>query len=284
MALQLAADWDGAASRVRLTLSGAVGSTWATFSARLSGTTVWTIVRGGEQVPLTAGNAAIFDYEFPVSADEPLLLGPDTLLGPGVLLSGSSAEYRAVTDASGTVSAVSATDLTNQVWLKFPGYPFQNRRVVMVGRSAVSRSGRSALLPIASSVLGTSVGEFMSGRELSLTVRTETWSEYQALDTALSIGALVLLHGDQARMGLPNVYGVITGVDSRPVGRTHGRARHTEVTLTEVRRPHHAYAAALGSWTTVLDHFATFETLFNAYPTCAELLELEGSGGEVIVP
>lgn len=284
MPLTLTAEWDGAVSRVRLAVAGAAGSTWATFRVRLAGTTAWTIVRGGEEVPVTAGHAVLYDYEFPVSTDDPLLLSEDLLLGPETLLAGSTAEYQVETDASGTVTVVSATDLTNQAWLKFPAYPFRNRKVVVVGRSGVSRSGRSSLIPVASSVLGVSVGEYMSGRELSVTVRTESWQEYESLDTALSLGSIVLLHGDQPRLGLPNIYGVVTAVESNPVGRVHGRARHTQISLTEVARPHHAYAAVVASFATVLDGYDSFEELRTAYDSYAELLELEGSAADVVVP
>lgn len=283
MPLLLNAYWDGAASRVRLSVSGATGSTWATFRVRLSGTLTWTIVRGGERVPTTAGHAVVYDYEFPVSTDDPLLLGDDTLLGPETLLGGSTAEYQVETDASGTVTAVSATDLSDQVWLKFPAYPFRNRRVVVVGRSGISRSGRSSLITVASSVLGVSVGEYMSGREMSLTVRTESWHEYELLDEALSLGSIVLLHGDQVRLGLPNIYGVVTSVDSSPVGRAHGRARHTQITLSEVARPFHAYAAVIASFATVLDGYDSFQTLLDTYESFGQLLELEGSTADLVV-
>lgn len=284
MATELTAEWDALASRVRLSLAGAFGSDWATFQSRLAGTREWTTVRGGEEVPLSGGTTALFDYEFPVSVDEPTLLGPDLLLGPELLLAGSVAEYQAITHASGTVTAVSATDLTNQVWLKFPGYPYRNRRVVMVGRGTISRSSRTSQIAIASSVLGTAVGEFMSGRTFSLTVRTETWQDYSELDTALSLGSILLLHGDQPRMGLPNIYGVVTDVQSGPVGRVHGRARHTEITLSEVARPHHAYSSAIGSWSSLLLHFDDWQGVLDGYDSWGEVLELEGSPADVVVP
>lgn len=284
MAASLTTTWEGGSSRVRVQLAGAVSAIWATFQVRLVGTTTWTTVRGGHEVALVSGNATVFDYEFPSSDIDPLLLGDDTLLGEDTLPSGSYAEYRAVLSTTATVTDQCLTDLGNQTWLKFPAYPYRNRRVTVVGRGSVSRQGRSSLIPVASSVLGTTVGEFMSGRTMALTVRTETWPAYVELDEALSLGSIVLLHADQARLGLPNCYAVITRVDSQPVGAVRSRARHTDIELAEVGRPHYAYAAAPASLGTLLDNYATFQELFDQYESFGQLLELEGSGVDVVVP
>ncbi|MDN5929491.1 MAG: hypothetical protein L0I24_00230 [Pseudonocardia sp.] len=70
MAAALSATFEPTESRVRLELTGADGSTLATFYRRRGATTLYDIVRGGFQVAVSGGSsAAVFDYEFPAGAD-----------------------------------------------------------------------------------------------------------------------------------------------------------------------------------------------------------------------
>lgn len=286
MTATLTATWDEERSRVRLDLTGATSAATATFSSRLSGTNTWTIVRGGFEVSVTDGaTRTVDDYEFPGSTDAAaLLLGDDLLLGPDVLTGGSTVEYKAVTDNSLTATTSCGTDLYQQVWLKFPGYPQLNRQVTVVGRSAVTRKSRGQVLPIIATGSPAAVGEHMTGRGYTITMRTETWPEFRELDTALALGSVVFIHGDDAALGLPSLYAVVDSYSSAPVGRAHGRTRHTEIDLIEVGRPNYYYAGAVATLATLLDAYDTLADLLAAYDTLADLRNLEGVEADVIVP
>lgn len=286
MTATLTATWDEERSRVRLDLTGATAAATATFSSRLGGTNTWTVVRGAFEVPVTDGETrTVDDYEFPVSTDYPaLLLGDDLLLGPDTLTGGSTAEYKVVTDNDLTATTSCGTDLYDQTWLKFPGYPQLNRQITVVGRSAVTRQSRSQVLPIIATGSPAAVGEHMTSRGYSLTLRTTSWPDYRELDTALALGSVVFIHADDGALGLPSVYAVVDGYSSAPVGKMHGRVRHTELNLVEVGRPNYYYAGAVATLATLLDAYDTLADLLAAYDTLAQLRELEGVAADVIVP
>lgn len=281
----LTATFERASSRVRLKLEGAATATKATFYGRLTGSSTWYIVRGAFELTVTAGETrSVFDYEFPSTFTDPTLLGEDVLLGEELLLGGTTVDYKAVLDVGGTITASSpGVDLQQQTWLKFPAYPGRNRRLTVVGRSSVQRNARGNLLPVIGTTPGVAVQEFMTGRTFTVTARTTTWLDYKALDAALAIGGIVHLHADEPALGVPNVYAVVQGITSDPVGRAHGRTRHTEIELAEVSRPHYFYAPAAATCQTVLDAYDTCADLLAAYETCSELLEIEGATEDVIV-
>lgn len=285
MTATLAAEFEALSSRVRLKLVDGGSATTATFYGRLTGTSEWYVVRGGAELAVSSGETrTVYDYEFPSTFTDPTLLGPDVLLGEELLLGGTTVDYKAVLDVGGTILAPpEAVDIQRQAWLKFPAYPGRNRRITVVGRSAVERSGRGALISLVSTTPGVAVQEFMTGRSYSLTVRTESWLAYKELDASLSVGGIVFLHADEPRLGVPNIYAVVQGVSSSPVGRTLGRTRHTQIELTEVSRPHFYYAPAGVTCQMVVDNYATCALVLAAYQTCSDLLELSGATSDVVV-
>ena len=265
----LTATFDSGESRVRLELTGATSATTATYYRRLQGASTYDVVRGAAAVPVTSGTAiVVFDHEFP--AGNP---------------AATTVEYRTITNNSIDTTTTVAVDLSDQVWLKFPGFPFLNRPLTVVGRSKVTRASRGDLVPVVTARAAVAVQEFMAGRAYSVVVRTTTWSEFAELDAALALGGVVFLHGDEARLGLPSMFAVVTTHESEPGPKTHTEIRYTTIGLSEVAVPGYLYAGSVGTWQTLLSSYATWQLVLDepTFTTWSTLLELEGSASDVIV-
>lgn len=257
-------------SRVSLAATALGAATWATFLSRRAGTSAWTVVRGGYRVPVAFGVVIgpLYDYEFPVADELP-----------------GTVEYR-MEPSTGTAEQTSAScSVAGQCWLKFCGFPFLNRRITVTDRAGVARDARGQLLEVVAQRAGIAVQEVMSGQTTEITARTTTWAEWRSLDAALSIGSIIYLHPDEAKLGVPAMYATLTSVKSDPGPRRRAgyQVRYTRLALAECARPGYAYAGSVGTWQTVLNTFSTWQGLLDAYPTWQQVLTLQGSAADVVV-
>lgn len=265
--MTLSATFQPADSRVLLQATSLGAVTLATFWSRLSGTLTWTQVRGAIDVPVAGGTSApVLDYEFPVTGS-----------------TAATVEY-AVTAAGGVDQrATVSVSVADECWLKFPGFPFLNLPLQVIEPGTISRNSRGSLLPIASARGALAVQEFMSGRGISFTVRTTTWADYVDLDAALSLGSIVFLHADEARLGLPAMYGVVNRLTSDKAARRHGETRYTVIGVDEVAKPSPFYAGAVGTWQSVLTGYDDWDEVATTYSSWNDLLLIEGSPSDVVV-
>lgn len=267
--MAVTAVFESTQSRVRLGASGLGAATWATFWSRRAGAATWNVVRGAWRLPVTGGVAPThYDPEFPVVESLP-----------------GSVQYLMQSSAGASEQTSVTCSVVDQCWLKFPGFPFLNRRLVVTDRGSVGRDSRGSLLPIVSQRAGIAVQEHMSGLSAELTVRTDTWQQWRDLDAAVSLGAIVWLHADEAALGVPAMYATVSSVKSEPGPRRGGgsQRRYTSLTLTQCATPGYLYAGSVGTWATVLNSHATWQGLLDTYPTWLEVAAVQGSAADVVV-
>jgi hypothetical protein len=266
----LVATHDATLSRVRLASTGWAGPDLTVrYYVRPSGAAAWTTVRGSDAVPVSGGVALIaYDYEFPWS-------------GTGV----GHVDYAAYSSVTNTwaYALTTSVDITATAWLKVPGYPSLNRKINPSRIGDTQREGRYSLIPIVASTRPGSTVDTMSGQSTEITIPTETWAEYKALDTLLKVGGVLFLHSDEEDLGIPSMYAVVRRMRVRLTPKTHSPRRRLDVDLEEVATPHYAYAGAVGTWQSVLTQYATWQDVLNAYPTWLDLAQIVGGPGDVVV-
>lgn len=270
MVAALTATHDATLSRVRLASTGWTGSDLTVrYQVRATGSSAWTVVRGSDAVPVSGGTALIaYDYEFPWS-------------GTGI----GNIDYAVYSVATNTWAYAlnTAVDITAAAWLKIPGYPSLNKKINPVGLGETAREGRGEIIPIIASTRPAAAIDTMSGQTTSITIPTETWAEYKALDTLLKVGGVVLLHSDEEDLGIPTMYAMVSRMRVRLTKKAHSPKRLIDIELTEVATPHYAYAGAVGTWQSVLNQYATWQDVLNAYPTWLDLAQIVGGPADVVV-
>jgi hypothetical protein len=265
--MAFAATFEAADSRVRLQVTGETLSFSVTFMKRITGTTSWDIVRGGFGVVVTGGTSPpLYDVEFPA--------GPNPT---------QSTDYRASLSSGTTLDVTVSTSIAAQAWLKFIGFPYLNRQITITDYTPITRSGRSALHQVVATRTAVAVQDYMAARRVEIEVRTDTWSDWVALDNALSAGGIVFLHADEADLGLPNLYAVVSSTSTDRGGRHSSARKYTRITLDEVTKPQYLYAGAIGTYQSVITNHPDYTDVATDYATYGDLLEIEGSAADVIV-
>lgn len=266
----ISATFDATLSRVTLQSSGWGGSDLAVrYYVRVAGASSWETVRGAQAVPVSGGSAVtVYDYEFPWSGT-----------GAGSV---DYAVYSAATD-TWAYALATAVSITATAWLKVVGYPTLNRKINPVDVSDVVRGGRNDLIPIIAQTAPAATADVMGGRSYSFVVPTTTWAEYKAIDDLLRVGGIVMLHADEADLGLPTMYAVVDRMVARRTGKTNGPKKRIELQLVEVAKPHYAYAGSVGTYQSVLNQHATYQSVLDTYPTYLALAQIVGSPADVVV-
>lgn len=270
MASVLTATFDPANSRVLLTGTGLGAATSCSMFSRVFTTSTFNRVRGTQNVPVTGGVAQlVYDYEFPANGNVPVTV-----------------EY-IMTDNLAVQSNVPTVvvDVVGDSWMKLPGFPFLNQLVQIVAHYGdVQRANRGVLLPTIANRRPLAIQEFMSGFAFDITIKTTTFAQWQILDTALSLGAVLFFHWDQNAMaGLPSIYAIVTQYSSTKFGPVYSEGRYTKLSLQEVATPSSAYAGSIGTWQSVINQYATWNTVVTTVATWQDLANTAGSPGDVLV-
>lgn len=218
----------------------------------------WQLVRGGT-VDVVDGRMvrAVDDYEFPSGVD--LLYRIEGWTG----------------GAGGTALVSSATvtrrSVADQVWLKFITKPSLNRRLDFMGRTDISRDARTAVYQVQGRSDPVVVSDVHSSRQFTIKVKTETVSETDALDHALSQGLPCYLQVPQT-INCPSVYATVGSYRFEPPALKSAR-NVWEIPLTEVSAPPPSIVSPQVTWQELLNLYPSWEDVIAAVPTWLEIAD-----------
>lgn len=246
--------------QVRVSLEGWEGAEVTTFSVSRSVDQIkWEPVRGGQNVAFAGTSyVTVNDYEFT----------------PGVL------NYYKATANNGLSNTVSVTPLMDSVWIKFPGAPYLNRKVRLIGWDEIERQARSGVFEVSARRDPVTVVDTHSSRSTTIHLRTSDIPERESLDVALSGGLVFLLHVPTSS-ALPSMY-VVPGSYTyrRPTQRS--LASVFEVPIREVAKPGPSVYGSAGTWQSVLNEWSSWNGVYTDNQDWAELAELIGSPSDII--
>lgn len=215
--------YDDTRGRIRIQVDGLIPSVIrAVVYARRQGSNRWLEIRGG-RVAVIGGSfqRTVDHYEF---------------------VAGTTMEYRVVGLSSPELvpdvvvqSRVLTIDapLTGP-WIKFIASPARNRKLKISGNGPVQRASRNAVYPVAGRVDPVVVTDVHAARTTSITAITTTTAEGEALDEALSSGALAFLHVPVGSP-LPSMYVSVGDYQWSPAPLSEDRL--WEIPITEVAAP-----------------------------------------------
>jgi hypothetical protein len=248
--------YDERIGRVRVLGTGmAPGVGRVRVSRRPATSNTFAPVRGGE-VPVSSGTfeRSADDYEFP--AGENLIYRLESLAG------------RVATE--GLDSVLESVDVfyvppMARAWVKFIAHPILNRRITITDWSEISRPSRNVLYEVRERADPVIVTAGHSSRRVTLTLRTWTVDETNALDESLRQGIPLFLHMP-AGYPLPSLYAV-PGDYSHVKPSRRSRGSIWTLPLTEVAPPAPSIYGTGTTWATVLDAYATWGDLLTSAPT-----------------
>lgn len=256
MALNTA--YDPVLSRVRLTGTLIDPATSATFE-RSTNNVHWTIVRGGFQAPVSAGDEArVDDYEFV----------------PGVV------NYYRVTGGSDVYTA-SITPSQSGTWLKSIARPFLNRSVVVTEHSDITRPARVGIHEIIGSQLPVARSDVRGSRRLTMTIKADTVADADALEIILASGDPIFIQ-DSSGYDIPAGYFAVGDVTRRRYGKISER-RWFDLPLIEAAAPGPDVVGATSTWQTLVNEFGTWTAVLAAFGTWAAVVEYVSDPSMVIV-
>ena len=224
-------------------------------------------VRSGDLAWAPGGVAVAYDHEAPL----------------GVVSSWSAVAYFRGGDSPGSTSTpallVPLPDGGAKLaWLKSVDTPSASLRVKILEFREAGRDPRASLQPVIGSAYPTGTRDTLTGLAATLTVRTDTQAEYDALLALLDTQWMLLQTPDW--MGIPaDLYCMATGpmAASRLGGHTLGWAQRAwDIPLVQLDRPATVDAPLLipgVTWDSVAATYATWDALTAAVPTWLDLLE-----------
>ncbi|MFE9335278.1 hypothetical protein [Streptomyces sp. NPDC007063] len=183
------------------------------------------------------------------------------------------ADTIAVTISTRTIDSPTLAD-GDFVWLKSPGIPAVNTRVMMEAPPAWSRAARSATYDVIGRRNPIQVSSERSGRKASVSVLVWDEAEHYTLDALLDSGLPALIQA-MPGYGLPgNLYVSIGDATAESVtGEANTPGWRWAFEITEIDRPYGGLqGSALSTWQTVLDNYDTWEDVFDAFDTWADVL------------
>jgi hypothetical protein len=253
--------WDPRRGRIRVSAVGlAPAVVRAEVSSRPTGSGRWTAVRGGKVAVLDGRFVrTVDDYEFTAGGGMEYRIQAFT-----------TAENVTPADVSQTV-VVSMADTLDQVWVKFIVAPHRNRKVSLIGWGPVSRRSRQAVFGIRNRPDPIVVTDVHASRSVSVEVMTWTEDEAEELDQALALGLPIYLH-TPTNVQLRSMYASVGDYSFvRSGGVTSPRHIFT-VPLTEVSAPPPSVVGPGLTYATLLEDFADYTELAEAYATYLEVL------------
>jgi hypothetical protein len=163
------------------------------------------------------------------------------------------------------------------VWLKSPGIPALNTRVLMEAPIKWSRAARSTTLDIVGRTNPVSISSKRAGGTSSLSVLVWDPSAHVQLNALLDSGLPALI---QAMPGYGidgNLYLSVGDVDSDPVmDAADDPGWRWTLNVTKIDRPSGGIqGSALSTWQTILDRYTTWADVYEAFDTWADVLLTE---------
>ncbi|HEY9413140.1 MAG TPA: hypothetical protein VIQ30_00140 [Pseudonocardia sp.] len=268
--MALTATYDPTLSRVRLHADN-LGATATRFYMWRSSNSFqsYVTVRGGSDRAMNSGVADLDDYEFPA----------------GVPVRYQVASY----DAANVMQAQFFTgwvtnDVSDGVWLKSVTRPFLNRQVTVQELDELEAPARVVVHPIMGRSGGVAVSDVRGGRRGTLVLTTQGEAESEALRYLFASGDPMFLHSPAAEDELvPSMYIAAGDVGRRLAMRRNGR-REWIVPFEEVAAPDPVIYGASITYAGVAALYSSYNALMAANATYADLLDLQSSASEVIIP
>lgn len=250
--------YDDRRGRVRVNAHGLASTVVrAVVSGRPVGKSRWTEVRGG-RIAVTAGEFVrpVDDYEY----------------------KSVTMEYRIVALASPENSPddivqtkiIQATDIGDDVWLKFIASPYLNRKIYLHGWSDVSRNAKNALFQVRGRVGPVAVTDVHDSRAMTIEAITPTLAERDALDNALSLGAPILLQTPDS-IPCPSLYAVIGSYSWRSLREESTRSLFT-IPLSEVSAPPPSIVGVGLTWSIVTSSYGSWSELVDTFDSWLEVV------------
>src|SRR5690606_1588445 len=221
----------------------------------------WETIRGGDQ----ENDSLVFldDYEF--TANRPNY-------------------YRATfLDGNTQVDRTEPVEVTpglNDVWIKFPGAPFLNRRVRLIGCDDSERHARFGVFDVSARRAPVVVSDVHTSRSTTIQVRTSTIGERDELDNSLSNGNVAYIHVPDG-VAFPSMYFVPGDYTyRRPAMRSE--ASVFSIPIREVAKPGPGVYGSAGTWQSVLNTWASWEEVLVENDSWQDVASLIGSPDDVI--
>lgn len=222
----------------------------------------WTTVRGASAAPINASAIPVSDYEFV----------------PGVQ------NFYQVLPNTGTYTDSITPNLPgDQVWLKNLRFPFLNTAVKLSNVDDLTRPATGSVFTIMGRSAGVAVSQVRGARQTAITVETDVDEDTENLHYLLSTGDVILVQvpPDFTMPFLGGYYYAGDTVETRQ--DVPWTMRWTTIPLTEVAPPDPSVAPIAGTWTTVVNNYATWAALVTAQTNWLAVAELVGAPADVIV-
>lgn len=253
-------DYDDTLGRVIINANGLGAAVSATVERSVD-LVRWTVVRGGDTMPVAGGLIApLNDYEFI----------------PNVLNT-----YRVVPD-TGITQTDSITPVLTETWVKSVSRPFLNMSFAQSEiTSDITRNGRQGIFNVIGRVLPVAVTDLHQSREYTLRLVTESKALAGNLDLLTSLGDILFVHAPPT-WPLPPAYMVAQTAQQQL--RIPTEFAVWSLAMREVAAPGPNVVGTTSTYQTVLNTYATYNDLLLAHDDYASVLTLIGSFDEVVVP
>ncbi|WP_275558480.1 hypothetical protein [Streptomyces sp. 5-6(2022)] len=231
-----------------------------------------TLVRGPSglyfQVPITSGEIIVEDYEAPLGVPVSYYI---EALTPGSQTPG----YQ------GTDTVTLDPGDRNECWLKDPGQPQRNMRVLVAKAPDWQRNIEQAEMRVRGRRNSVILSDVRGGLEGDLTIWTRSDDERDALHWLLDSGN-VLLWQSVPGMGVSDMYVAVGQInEARVTGYAPEPWRAWTLPLRQVDMPTTTGVAGSAgrTWQDVLTQFATWQDVLDAYATWEDVLFDRRIGG-----
>lgn len=251
--------FDPVLSRVQIVGTGLAAGP-ALFRRSINGGLTWTVVRGGEAVAVTGGNAHLDDYEFV----------------PNVV---NSYEI----DDGALLWGFDFTPTQATVWLKSITRPFLNRPVAVVEHTDITLPARNGVFPIIGRSNPVAVTDVRLARQWQMTIKADTLEDADAIEVVLAGGDPMFLQVPEDGRDIPGGYVVVGDALRRRFGHVSQR-RWFDLPCTTVAAPGPGVVGSTATWATLIAEYGTWLDVLTAFGTWADVANYVADPSVVIVP
>ncbi|MGW7617433.1 hypothetical protein ACWGLG_16505 [Streptomyces antimycoticus] len=231
-----------------------------------------TLVRGPSglysQTPITSDEVIVEDYEAPLGVAVSYYIES---LTPG----SQTPEYQ------NTITTTLAPGDRNEAWLKDPGKPQRNLKVLVAKAPDWQRNIEQAEMRVRGRRNSVVLSDVRGGLEGDLSIWTRSDDERSALHWLLDSGNVILWQSAPG-MGVSDMYATVGQItEARVTGYAPEQWRAWTLPLRQVDMPTTTGVAGSAgrTWQDILTQFATWQDLLNSYATWEDVLFDRRIGG-----
>lgn len=232
----------------------------------------WTTVRGGDEADVDAAAVTLDDFEFAENSQN---------------------TYRIRVLVDGDLFWTFRDQITVALdvpWLKSISFPFLNRPVDNSTAEPRVRPSRSGVFPVVGRSLAVAVTDVRGGPQYNLTIATATDVDRVAVEAMFAPGDVMLLQvpptaapGPGAAYPIPGGYYAVGDITEDPRDMPWDR-RWWLLPLTKVAPPAPSITGATITWRGLGNRYATLADMKAANATWRDVLELQGTPQDVVIP